>query len=714
VSTSTASPARTDDEAGPPEADAPARAAPPVGSRTAGVLLALICGLAAVLYAWGIGASWGNAFYAAAVRAMSHDPTAFLFGSYDAADVVTVDKPPMALWPQVVSVWILGYRPWAILLPQVLEGVAAVVVLHRAVRRWWAAHSPRTAFAAEAVPLLAALVLALSPVTVAIDRDNNPDTFLVLLLVVAAYALTRALPRGSTGWLVLAAVATGCGFVTKMLAAWMIVPALAVAFLLAAPGSWARRAGQVAVAGVALAVSSLWWPAMVSLWPSPKPWIGGSTDGSAWDLIVGYNGLGRVFGQHVGPPRPPAGPAPPPSAVHAGPPPGGGPPGGAFGGADAGPLRMFSPSTGTQISWLLPLVLLVLVLAVVIGVRVLRSGALARPAPGEPASAARQALGGWALWGTWLVVVGAVFSISTGIFHPYYTSELAPAVAALAAVGGGVLGRRYRTGPWWPVLPVAVALTAGWAWVLAGRTPAWNAWFRPTVLALGATAVLVLVLARLLPRAGLRGTAVVLSLVTVLAGPAVWSGSTSFARSTTTTSGVMPTAGPNPMTAMFAEQARDPAAAAVFARLSATVAGRLTPDQARMLDLVRARSVGVPITLAVEGGAITASPYVISSDATIVAMGGFMGTDPAPDVAQLAGWVGSGRVRFVLEAGHGGPAAMRGTGVAGARANWLRAHCVPVDPREWGGPPAPPPDAGGNPFLASFAGSTLYRCGGGS
>ncbi|MEV7907650.1 ArnT family glycosyltransferase, partial [Streptomyces anulatus] len=347
-----------------PDAAAPARPAPGRWRRYA---LGAICLLAAVLYGWASWSwGWGNGYYSAAVTSMSTSLTDFLFGSFDPAGVVTVDKPPMALWPQVLSVRMFGHHGWALLFPQVVEGVAAVFLLHRAVRRW----------AGDEAALIAALVLTLTPVTVVINRDNNPDTLLVLLTVAAAYALTRAMepsraPRRATGWSLLAAFLIGCGFTTKMLAAWVCLPAFLLAYLVGTTVPWRRRLGNLAASAVVLLVSSLWWVALVDLWPGDKPYVGGSTDGTARDLVIGYNGLGRIFGGGAGMPQTPGGGPGPgmprmPSGFPTGfPTPPGGlpaePPQGfprgamsAFGG-DPGPLRMFGNAVGGQVSWLLPL-----------------------------------------------------------------------------------------------------------------------------------------------------------------------------------------------------------------------------------------------------------------------------------------------------------------------------------------------------------------------
>ena len=331
--------------------------------------LAAICVMAGLLYGWRISASgWGNLYYSAAVKSMSASLTNFVFGSFDPIGVVTVDKPPMAFWPMVVSAAVFGYHGWSLLLPQVLEGVAAVWLLHRTVRRW----------AGEHVALLAALVFALTPVTVAINRDTNPDTLMVLLLVAAAYAFTRSVqpavePGRSHRWLLLAAMFLGLGFVTKMLQAWIVVLVFAVAYLVGSAAPLRRRVLDLLGSGVVLLGSSLWWIVLVSFWPGPKPYIGGSTDGSVLNLVIGYNGVGRILGREAG--RELVGGASTSSNPGASHWVGGHPGGGGFG-SGAGATRLFSNQLGGQISWLLPLCLLVLAAVVIAGVRQMRAGML--------------------------------------------------------------------------------------------------------------------------------------------------------------------------------------------------------------------------------------------------------------------------------------------------------------------------------------------------
>ena len=737
--------------------------------------LLAICLLAALLYGWNLNGSWGNDFYTAAVKSMTTSFTNFLFGSFDPAGVVTVDKPPAALWADALSVLIFGFHKWSVALPQALEGVAAVFLLHRTVRRW----------AGENVALLAALILTLTPITVAIDRVDNPDALLVLFLVAAAYSLTRAMengigPRSRTKWLLWCAFFIGCGFTTKMLAAWIVVPGFAVAYLLASTSSWKRRVFDLLGATGVLLVSSFWWPLLHDLWPGSKPYMDNSADGTAFNLIFVYNGFSRVFGgdspggsggggftgngqisgefqrlaQEFGGAQPGGGSQPGGG--------GGGGMGSMFGGS-AGITRMFADSVGAQISWLLPLALLLLLGAAVAGVLRMRAKQAGNPAW----------RGGWWMWGSWLIVTGLVFSFSQGIFHPYYTTALAPAIAAICAAGLAVLWRRYRTpgGATWWLLPAGVAVTAIWAYVLVERTPTWNGWAGPAVLAVGGVAVLVLVVVRLVGRArtgeinsetsaGIGGrrlafgrSGLVLGVVAILLVPTVWSAGTALSK---TSNSSIPTAGPSgtgfggfggaggtgaarqDLPGGFggsggatpeADRNRSTRGGGGFGGGGGMGGdGTLTAEEQKILAYAVKNSPNARIKLAVAGSSMTAAPFIINSDDTVIGMGGFEGADNAPSVSQLAQWVSSGQLRYVLltnGGGFGGGNAGGGTaggagGNAGAgggfpggaggsgggsvggpgggsgggsgstnyseqRTQWVEQHCTAVDAGHYGG-----------------------------
>lgn len=251
--------------------------------------LAALLVLAAVLDLWALDRNgFANEYYSAAVRSMSSSWHAFLFGSYDATGVMTVDKPPLALWVQALSARVFGFGSWSMLVPQAVMGVATVGLTYDLVRRRFG----RAAGAA------AGLVLALTPITVAISRHNNPDALLVLLCTAALWFLVRGLEDGRMRWIVLSGIAVGLGFEAKMGVALMVVPGIAAAWLWVAPRGRAAAARALLAGGAALTAVGLAWPVLVWLTPaSDRPWISGTADNSVWSLILGYNGLGRLLGQ---------------------------------------------------------------------------------------------------------------------------------------------------------------------------------------------------------------------------------------------------------------------------------------------------------------------------------------------------------------------------------------------------------------------------------
>jgi 4-amino-4-deoxy-L-arabinose transferase-like glycosyltransferase len=451
-----------------------------------------------------------------------------------------------------------------------------------------------------------------------------------------------------------------------MLQAWIVVPVFAVVYLIGSPSSSRRRLLDLLSFGGVLLASSLWWVALVSAWPDPKPYIGGSTDGSVLNLVVGYNGLGRIFGRElVGGSGAPGGPPVAPWGMGAG---GGrGDRGGGFGGG-SGFTRLFGEQVGGQISWLLPLCLLVLVAVGIVGIQRARSGLAADPA--------RRA--GWVLWGGWLLLVGLVLSFAQGGFHPYYTTEMAPAVAAVTAAGLAAMWRSYRWpgGYRWLLLPAAVTLTVSWAWVLVSRDLSWNGWLRYAVAGVGAVAVILLVTGRLSftgRSAGISQLAGVLAVVALLVAPGVWSAATAFG----SRGGVLAQAGP-PSSA-FGRGRFGQLRGELPAGFHRAMAGELTADQSKILAYVQDNSDGRPITLAVEGGAMAAEAYIIHSDAAVVGMGGFFGQDPAPTVDALTHWVQQGQLRFVL-AGRASPG-----GLSTQRTQWVQQRCAAVRPDAYGG-----------------------------
>jgi 4-amino-4-deoxy-L-arabinose transferase-like glycosyltransferase len=459
-------------------------------------LIALLA-LTAVAYLWGLGASGdANSFYAAAVQAGTRSWKAFFFGSLDSSSFITTDKPPASIWVMALSGRIFGFSSWSMLVPQALEGVAAVGLLYAALRRWFG----------PAAGLAAGAMLALTPVAALMFRFNNPDALLVATLVAAAYCLTRALEAAGTRWIVATGALIGFAFLAKMGQAFLVVPAFGLAYLLAAPASLRRRIAGALAGLAAMIVAGGWWVAIVALLPaSSRPFIDGSPDNNIFNLIFGYNGFQRLFGSGGG---------------------GGGGGGTSFSGA-TGTLRLFNYLMGGQASWLLPAALIALVAGLWI----------TRAAPRTDRS--RAAL---VVWGGWLLVTAAVFSYSSGVIHTYYAVALAPAIAALVAIGGTLLWERRAAIAARATAALAVAVTGGWSFALLDRTLSWQPWVRVLVLAATVVAVAGLLAGPRLRALGRRTGLVAIAAVVIagLGGPAVYAVQTV----TTTHSGSIVSAGP--------------------------------------------------------------------------------------------------------------------------------------------------------------------------
>jgi 4-amino-4-deoxy-L-arabinose transferase-like glycosyltransferase len=610
---------------------------------------AAIFGLAALLYSWDLArVGMGNTFYAAAVKSGTESWKAFFFGSLDPGSFITVDKPPAALWVMELSGRILGFSSWSMLLPEALAGLATVMVLYHLVRRWFG----------EPAAVFASLALALTPVAVVIFRYNDPDAFLTLLLVLAAWALWRAIETGKTIGLVLSAALVGLAFLTKTLDAFIVVPALGVTYLWCGPPRLARRLGQLGWAALALLVSSGWWVAIVELWPqSARPYIGGSTDNSELNLIFGYNGFSRIFGSGGG------------AGAAAGATAGGS---SAFGGGE-GLLRMFDSELGGQISWLLP----VAIVGLVAGLWLTRR---------RPRSDRQRA--GFVLWGGTLLMYLAVYDDAKGIFHPYYTVVMAPAVAALAGAGAVALWRLGRQSLRWAwLLPTAVVGTVLWADTLLARTSGYDSWVGPTVVVTGVVSALVLFLCLVRPKAP-RWFAVAagsVAAVSVLAGPAAYSLTTLG----TTTNGIA-TAGPTSGAgglgagggpggqgggtgrggAPTGTHTGGPPSGGTGTRGAPTAVrtggqaaggdGASTANEALVRYLERHQ--GSAEYLVAVNGSQTAAPFILESGKPVIAMGGFGGTDPAPTLSEFEHLVATGKVHYVYVSSGGAS----GGGTAGA------------------------------------------------
>jgi 4-amino-4-deoxy-L-arabinose transferase-like glycosyltransferase len=621
------------------------------------------------------GNAMSNTFYAAAVRSGTESWKALFFGSLDRSSFITVDKPPAFLWVMEVSGRIFGFSALSMLVPVAVAGALAVVVLFHLVRRW----------AGDVAAVLAASALAVTPVVTAIFRSNEPDGIMTLFLVLAAWALWSALDTGATNRLVLCGVLLGLAFLSKMLEAYIVLPAFPLAYALAGPPKLGRRIVQLAWAGLALVVASGWWVAVVQLWPSgSRPYIDSSGDNSELSLIFGYNGFGRLLGTShafggAGGGR-------------------GGPFGGRFGrhlasaassltrfGSQPGWHRLVDDTLGSQISWLFPLAALGLM------------GGLwaTRRAPRTDLVRA-----GFVFWGIWALCAAGVLSFSQGTFHTYYVVELAPAVAALAAGGSISLWRLGRSSPAYAwALPVGVLASAQWAATLLDRAPEF-APALPTLVRVAGVAGAVLLLAvllgaRRLPRAALVVVSVAGGLAAVAAlsaGPAAYSLDTAqHPAQATNPSGGPATGRPAAVPAQF----DNPHLLQILARLDRQTEAEtaanggvppvsgVSPEMVRYLQQHRG---GADWMVAVNGS-MTASPLILISGEPVMAMGGFTGSEPTPTLGQFEQLVAEGRVRYVLVGGN----ARFGFGFGGGRAAgdvdaWVLRHGTRVPASTYGGP----------------------------
>jgi 4-amino-4-deoxy-L-arabinose transferase-like glycosyltransferase len=620
--------------------------------------LAALLVLAAVLNLWALSTNgWANEYYSAAVRSMSSSWHAFLYGSFDARGVMTVDKPPLALWVQALSVRAFGFHSLSVLVPQALMGVAAVGLVYDLTRRRFG----------RAAGFVAGLVLATTPIAVAISRHNNPDALLVLCSVAALWFVVRAFEDGRTRWLVLAGVCVGLGFETKMGAALLVVPGLAAAWLWIAPRGRLAALRQLLAGGAAMVAVGGAWPLLMWLTPSAdRPWISGTADNSIWSLIFGYNGLGRIAGQAGGPGGMAAG-GTAGGGMPGGPGGGGGPGGNLFGGP-TGPLRLLENSLGGQAGWLLGF-------AVVGAIGLLVATRLRR---GDARSG-------------WLIATGGVFltcavtfSAAKGIFHPYYVSQLAPFTAALC---GATAGSLLKGGNWARVVgPLAVAGGVASELIVLHNEQGSLTWLPPLLVALGLIAAAALALQG---TSRLRTAALVGGLGLLVLAPATWAAQT-LGHST---NGTFPAGGPATAGGPgggFGGRAGGPPGFAgprgsTSRSQSVVPQGGLAPGgvpggagQGGFAPGGSSRSFGgggfgggpfgansqlTPALRYVKahgGGTIAvssqtgASQSIIRSGSDVVALGGFSGRESEVSVSWLADAVRDGKVRWVLVSDSGG------------------------------------------------------------
>jgi 4-amino-4-deoxy-L-arabinose transferase-like glycosyltransferase len=555
-------------------------------------------------------------FYGAAARSMAESWHDFIFGAFDPAGTVTVDKLPGELWVQALSLRVFGFHIWALVLPQVVEGVLTILVLYRAVRR----------LAGPAAGLIAAAVLAVTPITVLLSRGNVSDSLLILLLVLAADATSAALLIGSLRQLLLAGVWVGLAFQAKMIQAWLALPALAAAYLLAAPAAKLRtRCAHVALAGLVTAVISLSWMTAVSLVPSrARPYVDGSADDSVYTQVFDYNGLGRLTGNWATVAGPPA-----PLVVAA---------------KESGRLltaetfgikaswhRLLAGPFAADSGWLLPAAI-----AGAVGVLISRR----RQGRRDPLRAAV------VLWGGWWLVLAVFFSAGTYL-NSYYVAALIPAVAALCGTGVAACGPR----PWPARVRLIVAATVlgcvGYgAYLMSGTASG------PVVLTLVALVVAAAAIAQLLlPASGQGGhlTAIAFAAAAVLLLPAAAS-----------VSCVIRELGPFDTPFESSKTVHNSHLLAAAAPILTRAVQRLELQTPPGDALFGADTSGL------------AQSYILYSGREVLPIGGYLGNVPAPTLATLQADIRRGYVRgFVLPVSPTGP---------DPRVRWLESHCTRQPP----------------------------------
>ncbi|SDI93652.1 4-amino-4-deoxy-L-arabinose transferase [Frankineae bacterium MT45] len=639
----------------------------------AGMLIAT-----AILYIWNLGASgYANEFYAAAVQAGTKSWKAFLFGSSDWGNSITVDKPPASLWPMELSGRIFGFNSWSMLIPEALMGVAAVGLLYLTVKRWFG----------TSAGFLAGGLLALTPVAVLMFRFNNPDALLTLLVVVAAYCITRAVESARARWLLLCGATLGFAFLTKSLQGFTVIPGFVAMYLVAAPTSLGRRLLHLLAAGAALLVSAGWWVAIVALWPAgSRPYIGGSTTNSALELAFGYNGLGRITGDTAGNG------------------------GGANFSGSTGLFRLFNSEMGTQISWLLPAALIGLVAV----------SALSRRAPRTDRSRAAMIL-----WGGWLLVTGAVLSFASGTIHSYYTIELAPAIAALVAISAVTLWRLRTDLNARLTMALGVLVTGIWGYELLQRDASWHPWI--SYLLVAATLIAVAALAITVQRwrqaviVGLAGGLIVLgggsaayalstastphTGSTPSAGPAATGGfgggfggrggapaggfsggpggnsgnggdggtppSGGFPGAGGTAGGTTGGTGTAPTTGGIGSAGSAPTTGGTAAAPTGGGSDSSSTDAALIALLKAAGTKWSAATI----GSQTAASLQLNSDTDVMPIGGFTGSDNSPTLAQFKELVAKGEIRyFIAGGGFGGGGGRGGSSGSSSITSWVESN----------------------------------------
>ncbi len=569
-----------------------------------------------------------------------------------------MDKPPLGLWIQTIFAHFLGVSGFSVVLPEILAGIASVIVLYHLVKRSFG----------TIAGLVAALALAIMPVVVATDRNNTMDSTLILTLLLAAWAFIKTTETGKLRYLLLGAVLVGAGFNIKMLEAFLPLPAFYALYFLGSKERIWNKLLKLGLASILLLVISFSWAIVVDLTPAgQRPYVGSSGDNSVMNLVFGYNGVDRLLGMGGGN-RPGSGPAngglpaqrpmsngvfpaPPINGANNGirpmmPPPGGngfppvgrGPMGGGPGGfniGQAGVSRLFVPPLSKEVSWLLPFGIFA-VFVVLFGSR-LRL----------PLGPNHQAM---VLWGGWLLTAGVFFSIA-GFFHEYYLSIMAAPLAALVAMGVIVLWRLGHRHFWLAagLLSVGAGGTLLFQYLTASSFTQ-NLWWFSIPVALFLLGFGLLMNALLLRGNGLSPVFGFVFVITAMVfTPGVWSLLTN-----------LNTSSNQSLPAAYSGGTSGPANR-----------GGLQINQA-LLSYLEQHTAGMEYLMAVPSS-MQGADYVLATGRPVLYLGGFNGQDVVIDAAGLAAMVRDGELRFIYWGGGGGP--------GGGRSNisgWVASSCKAV------------------------------------
>ena len=638
--------------------------------------------ISVVMNFYELGKNGFGSYYPAAVLSMMDNWHNFFFAAYDPGGFVSIDKPPVGFWLEVASAKLFGFNSVSILLPQALAGVLSVWLLYYLVRRHFGV----------VAGLLAALALALNPISILTNRNVTIDSTLTLVLLLGAWTVLKAAETGRLRWLLLTAFIVGIGFNIKTLEAYLVIPAYGLLYLLAAPHSLRKRIGHLALAGVLLLAISLSWVVAVDLTPaSQRPYVGSTQDNSELSLTLGYNGIQRLLGSFGGfgggssanrPSNgtPPSGntsrtgtsstPGTPPhfgnggstntGRIRAGQqrPSGGSGGGGGAGGlfdiGTPGPLRLFTQPLAGQIAWLLPFALL---------------GAVALAWQRRPRLQSDRKQQSLLLWGMWLLTMGIFFSVAS-FFHQYYFTVMAPAIAALFGIGVVTMWQDYRRGGWrgW-LLPVALVATVAEQVYILSQYPTWGRWLIPPLVVLGVIAVGALLIARLAPRLHLKAPgrrflvpALTAGVLVLLLAPTAWAAIPIL----TSTQADMLVAGPTQTTSF-----------------GGNVGGGQSANASSDAALIRYLEAhqGTAKYLVAVSSSRGADAIILATNKPVMTLGGFSGSDPILTTSQLAALVESGQVKYFLLSSSGG----FGAGGSGQSAliTWIQQHSKVVPSSQW-------------------------------